>query len=371
MNMYILVLLYFSLRSFFILPNGFMQIFDLFFILNFFLYILKRKKISSEEIRCLTPFVLFIGIVCLVNIMWSIYDESFSYLKSIIFYFYNLFFVLVNLRLFLENGPLYRKYLDKAVLINLVINLVLLTLGLGRQWQGRSYLYFGDPNQMSYFYVSTILISNLLNLKNKNIISILSLLLIIMTSSRSGLLVISSYYILLIIKSRNSLIKKIQTKNLKKIIVTIFIFISFLTIYHQEINEQLAFTISRFGESGDDDTLFSRGWDRIYFYPKYVILGSGEGGYEDGQKFSKSVFHSTLETHSTWANIILSYGVLGSFLFLNIIYKFLKYRDWYLYFIPLFLNGLSKVDTRQTTFWFIIILMIYFSKNNNQKEKIQ
>ena len=177
MNMYILVLLYFSLRSFFILPNGFMQIFDLFFILNFFLYILKRKKISSEEIRCLTPFVLFIGIVCLVNIMWSIYDESFSYLKSIIFYFYNLFFVLVNLRLFLENGPLYRKYLDKAVLINLVINLVLLTLGLGRQWQGRSYLYFGDPNQMSYFYVSTILISNLLNLKNKNIISILSLLL--------------------------------------------------------------------------------------------------------------------------------------------------------------------------------------------------
>ena len=91
---------------------------------------------------------------------------------------------------------------------------------------------------------------------------------------------------------------------------------------------------SRIQGIGDDsdDSLEGRGYYRINEYPQYWLFGAGEGEYS---RFR----HQRMEFHSTLGNIQVSYGIVGSLLFIIFMLAALKnnsYRDWYI----LFFNGL-------------------------------
>ena len=61
--------------------------------------------------------------------------------------------------------------------------------------------------------------------------------------------------------------------------------------------------------STTEDYLTDRGMDRIYEHPEYLVAGAGEGYY-------LRFHHNKLEIHSSAANLVFSYGLMGTILFL-------------------------------------------------------
>ena len=66
--------------------------------------------------------------------------------------------------------------------------------------------------------------------------------------------------------------------------------------------------IANVGEQ-QDDSFTSRGYDRIWQFPEYLLLGAGEGAYSRFRNWDDNEFHSTFGT------IVFSYGFVGSAFF--------------------------------------------------------
>jgi hypothetical protein len=115
-------------------------------------------------------------------------------------------------------------------------------------------------------------------------------------------------------------------------------------------------------EDDGDNGLDGRNYTRLFKYPKYLIFGAGEGKIE---RFSEN----GLEIHSTFANIIFSYGIFGSIIFMIPLLNFIKRKAFMItlllcsyYFFTLVHNTL-----RWPLFWIIpyLLYIIPLPKNKN------
>ncbi|MEA4961775.1 hypothetical protein [Lutispora sp.] len=97
-----------------------------------------------------------------------------------------------------------------------------------------------------------------------------------------------------------------------------------------------------------DDNLAGRGYYRLIHYPQYLIFGAGEGEYLR--------FKYYIEFHSTLGNILMSYGIIGLFLYLASIIFAIKNNGWkdtYIIFF-IFLYGLTHNGIRNTLLWILV-----------------
>ena len=112
----------------------------------------------------------------------------------------------------------------------------------------------------------------------------------------------------------------------------------------------------RFQEKGHDDSLSARGYDRLWLYPEYLLLGAGEGAPER--------FGSAGEIHSTWANVLFSYGIIGFSLFIWLLVRVFRYA--HVFHILLFLGpagyGVSTYGLRTTLFWVVLGMVFGLSQ---------
>ena len=96
-----------------------------------------------------------------------------------------------------------------------------------------------------------------------------------------------------------------------------------------------------------------RGYDRINNHPYYLIFGSGEGMYE---RFDTYI--TKHEMHSSFGNLIFSYGFPGFIIFMIFffsLFKNLKLRTS-MYIIPVVLYSLTHMGLRFTPFWILLAL---------------
>jgi hypothetical protein len=103
----------------------------------------------------------------------------------------------------------------------------------------------------------------------------------------------------------------------------------------------------RFTSVGEqaDDTIEARGYYRLFQNPEYLLLGSGEGGYER--------FETPYQLHSGIGTIIFSYGILGTTAFallLFMIFRHLPPIFWVMLAAVMF-YGLTHHNIRFTYFW--------------------
>jgi hypothetical protein len=112
-----------------------------------------------------------------------------------------------------------------------------------------------------------------------------------------------------------------------------------------------------------DDSLAGRGYDRIMENPEYLFFGAGEGVYDRFEAFTGSEFHSTL------GSLLVSYGIVGLFLFLLIMYRALKndrFRSWnILLFIMVY--GLTHNGIRESFLWVMLALISTGAAKENRK----
>jgi len=175
----------------------------------------------------------------------------------------------------------------------------------GRTESGRLELFFVNPNQLAYHVLLCATIVVMLAPRYDVPRVVLYALLVcavyiqVRTYSRAGVLGIA-------------LLGALQVVQRPTLLTLLILPLFALALQYdlQALDTELwQNRIESVQESTADDYLTDRGVDRIVEHPEYLLFGAGEGYYLR--------FHpKKLEIHSSAANLIFSYGLVGVMLFL-------------------------------------------------------
>jgi O-antigen ligase len=240
----------------------------------------------------------------------------------------------------------------------------------GLNFNARNMLFFNNPNQLGYFAISIINIYFILGINqekerdtleiSKNIaVYLIAFILLLFSSSKSALI---SYALFLIFILYIELIKKFNTKRVLIASILGLVTVGIMAINFNKIERSAENTelFNRTVNAGteDDDSLAGRGYDRLIQYAQYTFLGAGEGKFT---RFSMSKHHG--ELHSTIANILFSYGLIGLLLFISLFLNPKFYIGRVLFYMsPILLYGLAHNGIRSPLFWIAFALSLIYSK---------
>ena len=210
---------------------------------------------------------------------------------------------------------------------------------------GRLELFFVNPNQLAYHVL-------------------LCATIVVMLAPRYGvprlvlyLLLLFAFYIELRTYSRAGvlgigLLAAIQIAHRPTVVTLLLlpVFVVALYLDLQAIDTELwEARFDTMEQSTTDDYLTDRGLDRIFAHPEYLIAGAGEG-------YFLRFHHSKFEIHSSAANLLFSYGVIGTALFL----VFLRWLNVVLgarltlLLIPALSYSLFHQGMRARPFWLLL-----------------
>lgn len=354
--------LYFILNPFYLWKSGLPQIADIMLLLLITVYLISNKfKISfhRKNLRFLIVSLSFVLWIAIVNLIWTLRIQTTnSFIIPTLFYIYNFIVITIVVALYDQYN---KKIIDityKAVLVSVIIQMILFIMGGGFSG-GRMTASFNNPNQLGYY--SLLVLSFLLFISYKLkirmkwfVLGVLSSMILVFASLSKAAIVsfiglLFSYFI------SNKQNKKFKI-NLIITIVIIFLLVSVIDYHTNVIKDNLLINsvqtrIQGIG-SDSDDSLEGRGYDRIFEYPEYWIFGAGEGEYS---RFE----NQRMEFHSTLGNIQVSYGLVGSLIFISTMLVALRnnrYENWYI-LIFLMAYGLTHNGIRNSLLWILLALI--------------
>ncbi len=321
---------------------------------------------SIKENRRVMIFMIYITYV---NLIWLILTESISFSIYTLFYLFNVL-LFYSTYLLYDNSFISSRVIRVTILFTLLIQSVFL-LKSGLSFNTRNMLFFNNPNQLGYFAIAIVNIYFILGVNQKEkdkhwfeiiqniVVYTLAFILILFSSSKAS---IFSYILILMYILYIELIERV---NRLKIFISAILAISFIGIFIANFNaiSNMAENTALFNRTEkigteSDDSLAGRGYDRIVEYPKYLLFGAGEG---DFKRFALS--HHKGELHSTVANILFSYGIIGFIIFISFFLNPKFYRKRVLFYMsPILLYGLSHNGIRSPLFWIALAISFKYSK---------
>lgn len=354
--------LYFILKPFYLWSSGLPQISDCVFVLLLLFYIIKKKLIVSFYSRS-KGFLLaglgFVIYVMIINTVWALLlDGSVEFFITSAFYIYNYAAGFMVLALFQEYDDILYKHIYSSVLISTFIQLALYLTSGGFEGS-RALAFFNNPNQLGYH--NLLILGYLVMIEQRNKLNPLLFILgviassILCFSSLSKAAIIAYSGMMLFFMVICLVTKASDKRLLIYLLVIILIFTAVYFINREAItsNQLYISVMNRISRVGldKDDNLMGRGYYRLMNYPQYLIFGAGEGEYVR--------FGYNMEFHSTLGNILMSYGIIGLFLYLSSIVFAAKTNRWknaYIIFFIL-LYGLTHNGIRNTLFWMLVALI--------------
>jgi len=347
--------LYIIIFPFYFYPPGSIQISDAIGIIFIFFSIVKILK-KYKDLRWLRFIFLFIIYTFFVNFAWYLSLGDSILLKPSLNYLYN--FLLLAAFIAHFNDKTFLQYTFWSILISFSIQLFAYGL-TSREWGYRSVIFFNNPNQLSLWSLNSLVILNIIShrLKVNNILltafSIVGTLFIFLSVSQAALISIFIYWIYYLFTNK--------IKIIYKFLILIFLLIPLSNnqnISSIPILERISLRIQT--DNTDDNTLSSRGLDRIYNHPEYIFFGAGEGV---NNRFD-SVYKG--EIHSSPFNILFSYGFIGLFLVLLFVKKLISFNmTSFVLVLMLFVFSMGHMTLRIPLFWIALSTIYFFNKKNN------
>lgn len=354
--------LFIILKPFYFWSSGLPQISDGVLLLLIIFYIFKNKfriKFSKESKLFIYAGLGFVLYVILINTVWSLMlDEKFELFKTSAFYIYNFLASLMVLILYHEYHNFFYKYMYISFLISTFIQLTIYLIS-GKFDGTRALVFFNNPNQLGYHNLLVlgflILISQRQKINPWWFISSVIATLILCFSSLSKAAIFSYSGLLVFFLFIKIITKKFDKRAIIYLVIIILIlsmkyYSSKEIIISNQLYKSVMYRVSRIGLDTDDN-FSGRGYDRLVNYPQYLVFGSGEA------EFSR--FGYDIEIHSTLGNILMSYGIIGLFLYVTSIMIAImsnRWRDSYIVFY-IFLYGLTHNGIRNTLLWILVALV--------------
>ncbi|MGB5284568.1 MAG: hypothetical protein WBN29_08645 [Polyangiales bacterium] len=262
----------------------------------------RMPALVRRPVRSLAAFVLYV-IAC--NFVGVALTSEWDFFKASAFYAFNFTVFLGYLVMLGERGDDWLRWTLYGFAATIVMLAVLSVPFSHRMESGRLELFFVNPNQLAYHILLCASIVVLLAPRYGVPRVVLYGLLLcafyieLRTYSRAGVLGIALLAVL-----------KVAHRPTLVTVIALPVFVLALYLDLQALDTDLwENRIETVQESTTDDYLTDRGIDRIVAHPQYLFAGAGEG-------YLIRFHHQKLEIHSSAANLIFSYGVIGTILFL-------------------------------------------------------
>ncbi len=303
---------------------------------------------------------MFLGYTLLANlVLFIIYFGNYKGLPliSTIFYLYNALVLIYAIGLANINIKKFVKFTQYGIVLSVVIQIgYYLLFGSENFDDLRPSFFFTTPNQLGYYALLMLSIFVILNKLDKInlvffvVVFLACLLMTLISASKAavgGILFLSVFYLFdsQILKG-NGLIA----------VIIIFSISYYFVVKNEKGVSQTAYVLKRVDDGSKKANITEweyRGYDRINNHPYFLILGSGEGMYE---RFDTYI--TKHEMHSSFGNLIFSYGIPGFTLFLLFFFSLFKGLRWRtsLYVLPVILYSLTHMGLRFTPFWILLAM---------------
>ncbi len=353
----LLIIIYFLSIPFYFFNSGLPQISELILCILFFINTKDLLRVIFNKISFIYN-LLFLW-MALVNVFYYFINQEVEYLTYTIYYVYNGLVVSLFICLLYINESKYLKTIMWGSCLSLVFQL--LTSLVYTSDSLRETLFFNNPNQLAYFAImmSVLILYCNNRLYNSIYVDLLTIMmsgyLILLSASKSAMISLFLITILYLYtrnkKSFSSIVSLITGSFVLCLSYLIFTNNQYLYGIHPQIDFFMSrlFTTSSYGAN----IIENRGYDRIFEYPQYLMLGAGEGGLER--------FKTNIELHSTYGTLLFSYGILGILLFTTLllyIFTNLNFRVTFLLIAPL-LYSVTHYGLRESLFWILLSIMLY------------
>ena len=356
--------LYLLIFPFHLFAEGSVQIADLIFLIGV-IFNIKKVIYAYFENTILKALFLFSTYTLIVGLFFSILYQDPIFLKSPANYIYCYIFVAFTSIQAKKNN--FKKVTIIGIFISLIIQLITF-LKFSSSEELRVLIYFNNPNQLGFWAINLLFVlifyfitSN--HKKKYNFIFLCSIffsvLFVIMSISQAA--IIAALLMIMVL-----IIKKGYLKLLFISSLILFIFLgtkalnSFndIKIYENALNR----IQGRLDGKDDNGGIEGRNYNRISYFPQYLVFGSGEGKNE---RFGTQDLN---EIHSSYANVLFSYGLIGFILFFYSYFKiFINQNFTVSSLILLYLSFSILHNTiRWPLFWVIPILIYYNGLNKKE-----
>lgn len=239
------------------------------------------------------------------NFVWASTTGEWDFFKASAFYAFNFCVFLGYLVMLGDRGDDWLRW----TLYGFAATLLMLALLSGpfgdRAESGRLELFFVNPNQLAYHVLLcasiVVMLAPRYNVPRFVLYGLLACAVYIelRTYSRAGILGIG-------------LLAAIQFAHRPTLVTVVALPILVFALYLdlRALDTDLwEHRVEAVQQSTTEDYVTDRGIDRLYEHPEYLFAGAGEG-------YHLRFHHNKLEIHSSAANLIFSYGVVGTILFL-------------------------------------------------------
>lgn len=330
---------------FYIFPSGVPQPAH-FYTAGLFLIAARGGALSGRHYApILTPLVLTVAYFTIVGYVHYIRGRDLFTIISPLYYIYNAGVLLLAASLCHLSPSKMRAYVSTAVVIVLAVQVLAVYSGPSYPVE-RQTGTFNDPNQLGYMIILAVYIKLICKGRDRlnyvdAVCFMLAIIIILRTQSRSAAIGFSAMLLCALFVVKATFLLKATA-----LCAALAAFLGSSNPLNSVTSSDLVMgLIHRFGERGHDDTFAGRGYGRLLEHPQYLLLGAGEGQWWR--------YNERNEIHSTWANILFSYGAIGFGLFLWLLYRvFCRVRlGATLMFVGPAAYGFSTYGARFSIFW--------------------
>ncbi|MCG5495460.1 hypothetical protein [Ectothiorhodospira variabilis] len=362
MNLIIfLFLLGVATSSIYILPSGNPQPSDfLLFLTGLVVIFFHWNRLSG--IHLLWPMLVLTIWVGIVSAAWSIAYPFGSFDRYPLFYLFNFVFMLafVNIYISLKTPDVvFSRVIEMALIVSgvgVIISIVAPSLLLASE-SVRITGFFNNPNQLAYYSLCMmgaliVLNDGALGRRLSTLLSISSGVIGVFAAASLGAMAGLVFLLLAIMLANWSSLSRVFNA-MFGVLFVLTLFFGFDLYTEGAISDRFDARMARL-EVKVESIESERKYDRILAYPEYWMFGAGEGSTERFQGYERG------EIHSTFGNILFSYGVIGLLLLCVLLFKSLRQAPWYVWLVmaaPL-TYSMTHMGLRFTAFWFLVALIL-------------
>lgn len=376
LNMGFIVLLYFMLKPLYIGESGDLQIADVFLLLMVAVFLGQQHlviRMRSDSRQLIVLFGWLILYQLLDNLIWSGITGDLLMNRRTLYYVFNFiafsFTIVIGDRIGTEE---LLHYLGLGCFWSAVV--VLVGLVTATSSSVRSVGFFNNPNQLGYFGVvvlsGTILCHRQMSAPQRLLIFGVSFWAVVASLSKAAILGYIGLVFLYILFFQ-------ARRTLKRVILQILLFaLLALAIYLLLFSESRIVTSNRtllvmrerilyMSEENDTNLRNGRGYGRILEMGYNHLWGMGEGAYD------RFVSRHDTEVHSTYASLLVSYGLIGLIWYGVILFKCLGRPSQWGRSIPtmsgILLYSITHNGVRNTLVW--MLMAVLYLVNRAEREK--
>jgi len=344
---------------FYLFPSGTPQPADYLLLLTIVLTILFAWRRPPTDPRLYIAAGLFIAWITLVNATWFFLLPDYVFLTKTSFYLFNMLIFLFVIAVGNHDFERLRTVIWWACVLTLIFQLAYVELvywGEGRRATGT----FNNPNQLAYW--TLLMMACLAVVKERTPLHVLDVLALgaglymtVLTQSRATSVAAAILVLMVVLVCRLDR----RTGVLAAALLAaglVFALVRGVPDVDVEDTAPITGLVERFEAAQDkEDTVWKRGYDRLFAHPHHLVLGAGEGAFA---RFAGED-DVARELHSSLGNLVLSYGVVGLLLFCALLYFVMAAAPWpsVAYFGPVMFYGMTHMGLRFSLFWVFLALV--------------